>query len=104
MKILTLPLILALVAPNVLALDFDTCFGNRCWTEKFELKGGNYVEHTPNHVCFNGIMCSEDGIDINIPDISFNGERLTPEGLHIHTDSTREEFIEGLRHSGLYEE
>ena len=70
------------------------------WTEKFQLRGGNWILHTPTYVNLDGWM--QAGRSINISAKSFNGTPLTSCGLHVKTDSTRTEFVAALICSGLY--
>lgn len=74
---------------------------NANWSETFALKGGSWVMHTPTYVSFDGIIRAGVGIDIDAGS-SFNGVIFGGCGLHIKTDSTRQEFVKALTCSGLY--
>ena len=73
---------------------------NGNWTETFDLKGGNWVVHTPKNVSLNNTFFS--GGCINIEGKTFNGIDISSCGLHICQDSTREQFVDKLTCSGLY--
>ncbi len=88
----------AVVSTSVAVAEQAPFKGN--WTETFTLAGGNVVTHTPSSVILNRWMQGGQGINIYSP--SLNGAPITPCGLCLKTDSTREEFIAALRCSGLY--
>ncbi len=92
---------LAMVTTLGLLASFNTAMASEKgnWTETFQLKGNNWITHTPNFVNFDGMM---QGRSINISARSFNGTPLAPCGLHVQTDSTREEFVAALQCSGMY--
>jgi hypothetical protein len=68
------------------------------WTESFRLKNGEIASHTPQGIKF----CFFNGSkEINNQGtMIYNGYTLGK--FHLKIDSTREEFIAGLKASGLY--
>lgn len=84
----------------ILCLGVSAYAANKDWTETFDLKGGNWVQHTPDYVLFDGFL--QAGKELNLSG-SFNGTEISPCGLHLKTDSTREEFVTALKCSGLYQ-
>ena len=82
---------------TALVLQEEVFKGN--WTENFILKDGSPIVHTPNYVSL-GFMTGGKGLNLISP--SYNNIPMTEEGLRVKTNSTREEFIEALITSGLY--
>lgn len=70
------------------------------WAERFSLRSGGYIEHTEQYVNLDGFIFS--GKEMHITGKSYNGIPMSSCGLHLKTNSTREEFIEALRCSGLF--
>lgn len=69
------------------------------WTETFILKDGSSIVHTPERVSM-GFMSS--GGVLTLRSKSYNNIPMSTEGLVVKRNSTREEFIEALIKSGLY--
>lgn len=70
------------------------------WTESFYLKDGSAIIHTPAHIKL-GFITS--GNSIVMKSKSYNGYPMSDIGLSVKTNSTREEFVQALIKSGLYE-
>ena len=73
----------------------------RDWTEMFTLKSGKEILHTPDKIELMGFMIVRESLDVEGD--FFDGISLTGP-LHLKVNSTREEFIEALKKSGLYDE
>jgi len=74
---------------------------NGDWSALFTIGPNHniYVRHTPTMVCINDMICGGEGIDIEAK--SFNGVPLTSCGLHLNTDSTKQEFIAAMNCAGV---
>ena len=70
------------------------------WTETFRLKNSHWVKHTPTSTILDGFIQAAEGIDITAK--SFNGMNISDCGLHLKTDSTRQEFVSALMCAGVY--
>ena len=77
------------------------CLFEGGWIETFPLKGNNFIQHTPSYVSLNDMIISGRSILLTgVP--SYNEAPLSDEGLFVKVNSSREEFIERLKRSGLY--
>ena len=73
------------------------------WTETFQLSGGKIV-HTPGSIGLydsGSLKLSTTFLSL-APNSEFSFSTISPQGLHVTVDSTREEFIANLKKSGLY--
>lgn len=93
-------LALALIA--TLSTSVNTYASGRSdWNERFALKGGHWVEHSQKYVTLDGMFRASQALHFNAG-AKLNGMEITGCGLHLFTDSTREEFVQSLLCSGLY--
>ena len=100
-KISTTKVIHTLAAAAVIFSVSSLAGTKNDWTETFQLKDGNYVEHTPTRVTLDGMISAGKGIHLGAGS-SFNGMKISACGLDLLTDSSREEFVKALTCAGVY--
>ncbi|MGI4851977.1 MAG: hypothetical protein ACRYGR_08560 [Janthinobacterium lividum] len=72
------------------------------WTDTFYLKNGSsFITHTPKYVSLDGFMTSKTAITLKSS--SYNNMPLSKDGFNVQTNSSKEEFLEALIKSGIYE-
>lgn len=69
------------------------------WTHRYPIKGGLYIEHTPNYVTLGGFLTAGGALKLG-PHTSINGIHSACD-LVLKTDSTRAEFEQALQCSEL---
>lgn len=99
-KIAASVLLSSFMTTNAYAENIENQFKGD-WKGYFRIIDGNYVRHWPGFVSLNDAFISTTGLHFGANSTIY-GMKISPCGLHIVADSTREEFIEALHCSGLY--
>lgn len=72
------------------------------WSANFTIgpKHDVIISHTPTRTCINYSICAGRSLNFG-PGSVFNGIKMSSCGLHLRTQSSKEEFIESMRCAGV---